>query len=101
MALNSAEASFLAQKVGGDSNYWPDHEKHVHHIMMPRVDADNYLYNDSSGVCRITDHVGLLSFYGRHQDGIESRVYIYTATDSGESPTINDPEGHIIAGLGE
>lgn len=99
MAINETEAAFIAQ-VTGDSDMWPDHEKHVYHINLARRDASEYLFNDD-GNPRINDHCGLIEFEGKHADNVAKRVYVFVATDEGATPTINDPDNIIVSGLGD
>lgn len=100
MAINTSEAQFIAASTG-DSDLWPNHEKHVYHLMMERREASEYLYNDSNGDTRITDHIGLIEFRGQHSENVTPRVYLFVGTDSGEVPTINDPKNLIQTGLGD
>lgn len=101
MALNEAAANFLAEVVG-DSDYWPDHEKHVYHINLSRIEANNYLFaSDSDMNSRISENSGVLSIEGQHSPDVTRRVYVFVATDSGVTPTITDPENLINPGLGD
>lgn len=100
MAINETEAAFIAQTTG-DSDLWPDHEKHVYHINLARREASDYLYNDSNGESRISDYIGLIEFEGKHADDVDKRVYLFIGTESDQTPTINDPDGIINSGLGD
>jgi len=100
LAITEIEAQFIATSTG-DSDLWPDHEKHVYHLIMDRRDASEYLYNDSNGESRIQDHIGMVEFSGQHADNVSQRVYVFVGTDEGTSPTINDPHNCINLGLGD